>query len=101
LLGLKYLDPGPGWKKTGSGINIPNPQFWEMGIMHCIKDDLEPINSVPDPDPGGQLCMHPDPDPTWIFLLAIEKYVDEWVVNLKSLSNIDFFSNFFETLIKW
>jgi hypothetical protein len=32
--------------------------------------------------------------------VPIEKYVVEWVVNLKSISNIDLFPNFFETLIK-
>jgi hypothetical protein len=25
---LKFLDTDPGWKKLGSGINIPVPQHW-------------------------------------------------------------------------
>jgi hypothetical protein len=25
-LKLKFFDAGPGWKKFGSGINIPDPQ---------------------------------------------------------------------------
>jgi hypothetical protein len=25
---LKFFDADPGWKKFGSGINIPDPQRW-------------------------------------------------------------------------
>jgi hypothetical protein len=25
---LKFFDADPGWKKVGSGINIPDPQHW-------------------------------------------------------------------------
>jgi hypothetical protein len=28
---LKLFDADPGWKKFGSGINIPDPQQWDPG----------------------------------------------------------------------
>ncbi len=30
---LKIFDVDPGWKKVGSGINIPDPTFFQ----HCTK----------------------------------------------------------------
>jgi hypothetical protein len=34
---LKFFDEDPGWRQVGSGINIPDPPHWFLGL--------------PDPDP--------------------------------------------------
>ncbi len=34
---LKIFDADPGWKKIGSGINIPDPQHWRQGL-HLPKN---------------------------------------------------------------
>ena len=44
FLGLKYLNSfmrirDPGWKKVGSGINIPDPQHWSVVCVR-IEDDI-------------------------------------------------------------
>jgi|LakMenEpi03Aug12_release.lakeMendotaPanAssembly.Ray.scaffolds.fasta_scaffold6348261_1 hypothetical protein len=31
VFGFKFFDADPGWKKFGSGINIPDPQHWKKG----------------------------------------------------------------------
>jgi hypothetical protein len=39
IFGLKYLNSlmrirDPGWKKFGSGINLPDPQHWALYHMY-------------------------------------------------------------------
>jgi hypothetical protein len=34
----KYFEPG--WKKFGSGINIPNPQHWQAS-QHWLNMELD------------------------------------------------------------
>ncbi len=43
-------DPDPGWKKFGSGINIPDPQHWHLHesdlgnrLIHILK--VNPVNN--------------------------------------------------------
>jgi hypothetical protein len=38
-----FLILDPGWKKCGSGINIPNPQHWWYYNFFLISKKLFPI----------------------------------------------------------
>ncbi len=42
---LKFFDLDPGWKKIGSGINIPDPQHW-MHIIFLRVKSLREIRNV-------------------------------------------------------
>jgi hypothetical protein len=33
--------PDLGWKKPGSGINIPDPQHWSQRLLLCPEQGLE------------------------------------------------------------
>jgi hypothetical protein len=37
---LNFFDADPGWKKLGSGINIPNPQHWVLSFRREFKVSL-------------------------------------------------------------
>ncbi len=39
---LKFFDVDPGWKKFGSGINIPDPRHYLGGLKENIFFDMDP-----------------------------------------------------------
>jgi hypothetical protein len=70
---LKFFDVDPGsgmekvrirdtgWKKVGSGINIPDPQHWSKYVFSKIKEQLFHLD--PHWDTAAQINVDPDSDP--------------------------------------